>query len=587
MSSEFDPSPRASKRRKTAKYGAQRTILSDDTPPIPETNAAPTSSSSKRRSTRAAPAQVIDEAPLREVGQEDEHGQNPTPSKSARRSQKANGFSQSLENVSINNSAPEPDENQPENLNGKHSQEDTEEVPAESIEQAAPKLRSSGRQKKKPSRFSDGLDHVVPLEPVKDVIPNFESPQKKTASPVVKGILTPSRRQKAQGPRKSVMFDQDDAAIGEQLGFKDIGTPLKPTSKDPVKKRSPRKAAKAATVPLPHNNHVDIEPSGDFDVVDEMIVDESDMNFLTPDFTASKDITSTSLPETNPHLQAIKAGILSRLTSASLPPRVPDHLESQYDQLQGLLRATIASSESNSLLLLGPRGAGKSMLLALALRQLSKEHSSDFHTVHLNGFLQTDDRLALREIWRQLGREMQVDEVETEDVAGSYADTMASLLSLLSHPDELAPDGQDNAEDMETLASNAIQLSGGGQRMSKSIVFILDEFDLFTMHPRQTLLYNLFDIAQSRKAPIAVIGCSTRMDAIECLEKRVKSRFSHRWLLVPGCKTLLEWETCVKEAILFQGHETLALRSKEESTWRDKWNHYIEVSRTLTVASLD
>ena len=42
------------------------------------------------------------------------------------------------------------------------------------------------------------------------------------------------------------------------------------------------------------------------------------------------------------------------------------------------------------------------------------------------------------------------------------------------------------------------------------------------------MLYNLFDIAQARKAPIVVLGLTTRVDVVETLEKRVKSRFSHR-----------------------------------------------------------
>lgn len=83
-------------------------------------------------------------------------------------------------------------------------------------------------------------------------------------------------------------------------------------------------------------------------------------------------------------------------------------------------------------------------------------------------------------------------------------------MALLSHPSELA----ETAEGQTT----------------KSVVFILDEFDLFTTHPRQTLLYNLFDIAQARKAPIVVLGLTTRVDVAEALEKRVKSRFSHRYV---------------------------------------------------------
>lgn len=60
------------------------------------------------------------------------------------------------------------------------------------------------------------------------------------------------------------------------------------------------------------------------------------------------------------------------------------------------------------------------------------------------------------------------------------------------------------------------------------MIFILDEFDLFAQHPKQALLYNLFDAAQSAQNPMAVIGLTCRLDTLDLLEKRVKSRFSHR-----------------------------------------------------------
>jgi origin recognition complex subunit 4 len=102
---------------------------------------------------------------------------------------------------------------------------------------------------------------------------------------------------------------------------------------------------------------------------------------------------------------------------------------------------------------------------------------------------------------------------------------MASLLALLSHPSEIV-----EAQDGVT---------------SQSIIFIIDEFDLFATHARQTLLYNLFDIAQARKAPIAVLGLTTRIDVVESLEKRVKSRFSHRYVYLSLPKSLPAfWEVC-------------------------------------------
>ena len=55
-----------------------------------------------------------------------------------------------------------------------------------------------------------------------------------------------------------------------------------------------------------------------------------------------------------------------------------------------------------------------------------------------------------------------------------------------------------------------LSVSVGGEQ-SKSVVFVLDEFDLFAQHRNQTLLYNLFDVAQSAQAPICVIGLTTRL----------------------------------------------------------------------------
>ena len=139
---------------------------------------------------------------------------------------------------------------------------------------------------------------------------------------------------------------------------------------------------------------------------------------------------------------------------------------------------------------------------------------------------------------------------------------MASLLALLSHPAEIT-----GAEEGVT---------------SKSVIFVIDEFDLFATHARQTLLYNLFDIAQARKAPIAVLGLTTRIDVVESLEKRVKSRFSHRYVYLSVPKTLQAyWETC-REGLLVN-EEDLSLegfdtRLEGLDQFHDYWAKKIEVN---------
>lgn len=129
--------------------------------------------------------------------------------------------------------------------------------------------------------------------------------------------------------------------------------------------------------------------------------------------------------------------------------------------------------------------------------------------VHLNGLVHGDDKLALKSIAHQMKLENAVD----GKVFGSFSENLAFLLACLK---------------------------SGDKHKSKSCIFVLEEFDLFCGHHNQTLLYNLFDVAQSAQAPICVLGLTCRLDVIELLEKRVKSRFSHRQIfLYPGSQ---EWE---------------------------------------------
>ncbi|MCJ1434597.1 hypothetical protein MMC27_003966 [Xylographa pallens] len=205
-----------------------------------------------------------------------------------------------------------------------------------------------------------------------------------------------------------------------------------------------------------------------------------------------------------------------------------------------LLQQTINAGEGNSMLVIGARGSGKTTLVENAIFQAqysdAGHHPEDFYIVRLNGFIHTDDKLALKEIWRQLGEQMQVDD-ETMAAKSNYADTLTSLLALLSHPTEHSGATTDEGQ------------------TSKSVIFIIDEFDLFTSHPRQTLLYNLFDIAQSRKAPIAVLGLTTKVLVVESLEKRVKSRFSHRYVHLSLPKTFGAFQDICKSTLLCETSE--------------------------------
>jgi len=65
------------------------------------------------------------------------------------------------------------------------------------------------------------------------------------------------------------------------------------------------------------------------------------------------------------------------------------------------------------------------------------------------------------------------------------------------------------------------------------------------------LLYTLFDVAQSSQNPIAVIGSTCRLDTVEeLLEKRVKSRFSHRQIHINTAATLESFEQLIKSKLM-------------------------------------
>ena len=73
------------------------------------------------------------------------------------------------------------------------------------------------------------------------------------------------------------------------------------------------------------------------------------------------------------------------------------------------------------------------------------------------------------------------------------------------------------------------------------------------------MLYNLFDVAQSQAVPTCVIGLSSQIDVTEILEKRVKSRFSHRHLFL--------WPVKDVKAYLKLALGILTLDTEASLTW--------------------
>ena len=164
--------------------------------------------------------------------------------------------------------------------------------------------------------------------------------------------------------------------------------------------------------------------------------------------------------------------------------------------------------------------------------------------VRLFGYVQHNDRMAVREITKQIR-----EQVGREDILTIKAAANTSL--KFSHS-EGTPS---KFWSMTQLSSFISTLS----RFSRPLFIVLDAFDNFTLHPRQALLYCLFDAAQSGRCPssrtssnpvgFGVIGMTSKVDVINVLEKRVKSRFSHRSFHTAGVQHVGDWEALLERCL--------------------------------------
>jgi len=181
--------------------------------------------------------------------------------------------------------------------------------------------------------------------------------------------------------------------------------------------------------------------------------------------------------------------------------------EEQMEQLQQMFSGVVESGQSGSLLLIGGRGSGKRFLVDKLLQSYHLNHSINKPVVlvRLCGLLQTDDNMALKEITRQLCL-MDSENVQAKrNTRGTFSQHLNFLLSVLR---------------MGTATGTAI-------------VFILENFEIFVQRQKQTLLYNLLDLTQTQNS-ILVLGCTERLDIVERMEKRIKSRFSNHLVYLPN-----------------------------------------------------
>ena len=423
----------------------------------------------------------------------------------------------------------------------------------------APTPRSSGRRRRF-SSAADGTDEEGESRPsLYRTTPKTRSTPKLAASarkhnatgapeePVHSTSLRSPKRRKGGKERTTISETEDEQAARPPPSNKKLAAAArrKANRTDNISNRSD---------PSEDDTHAGPRDEDDMDVdgnsVLESVLDPTEPSPFNKPTSAQKGKAVPPLIYGNllagRKLDLLKTIVLERITGDRPSPLVG--LEEEYKNVYQLIEHTITAGEGNSMLLIGARGSGKTALVNRVLSEVSRDNGGEYHVVRLNGFIHTDDKIALREIWRQLGKEMDVEE-DGSGPGKNYADTLTTLLALLSHPSEQTGEFTD--------------------QVAKAVIFIMDEFDLFAQHPRQTLLYNLFDIAQSRKAPIAVLGLTTRIDVTNSLEKRVKSRFSHRYLHLSLAKTFTAFQEISKACLTIQPeHLTVEERGTLEGSTR-------------------
>lgn len=269
---------------------------------------------------------------------------------------------------------------------------------------------------------------------------------------------------------------------------------------------------------------------------------------------------------------------------------------SAVTELLSALKPTINGTECSSVLLMGPRGVGKTSVISTVRSKLTDLVSDEDGLggeavvwLTLHGRLHTDDRTA----FNALARQASAQGVSTESVS------LDQLLGGLGPDDE---DDDDEEEEGGLIGEDglSIEASVSSQKQasfaealravisaitgsSRPVILVLEEFDAFASRPRQVLLYTMLDILQ-QKVRLALVGTTTRVDAVEALDKRVQSRFSHHMISVaaPSSEELLK----TIQAALSVPESALDAGADGSSAWREAHNEEMEALVTGRASSL-
>lgn len=261
---------------------------------------------------------------------------------------------------------------------------------------------------------------------------------------------------------------------------------------------------------------------------------------------------------------------LSKETSHAI---VRPALQEAVDFIKENVKSTIEQSFNNSIIVFGAPGSGKTMTVSRVCSQVDAEWNTvpgdpKVGIVRLSGMAFSDEKSAFKEIARQICITLNLEYLKN----ASFGENIKFLLSIL-----------------KAMAD-----------ANKAALFILEDFDLFAQAQKQTFLYCLLDSLQKSNAKAIVVGTTCRHDCLDLLEKRVRSRFSHRTVtLIPptnavdedngALKTLMSMLTLPAEvypdAESARDHNKKVQTAFDEKEVVDVVSRLVESSNSLHVLS--
>lgn len=280
-----------------------------------------------------------------------------------------------------------------------------------------------------------------------------------------------------------------------------------------------------------------------------------------------------------------KKYILSHLnlTLPSKHIRLYSYLKDTYNEISRILEQSIIQKESHSVITVGPRNSFKSFLINYKLDLLSEDYHDQFITIKLNGFIHSENA-AINGIATQLENQLKkinsqrnnnsthinINSSRLEDNKRKKREEETKEKSTKKNTDnsDVGVNQDDNSNNISSGSLTEVfekilrlldsasreKISSSTSKTSETtkitVVFIFDEIDTFAGPVRQTLLYNLFDMVEHARVPVCIFGNTTKLNILELLEKRVKSRFSQRVIYIPKINSLDNFKLAIEEQLI-------------------------------------